>query len=64
LKVRNQKKIIERHLFLGRFLAVVGFWAKTHSAPVITAQLAKITILARMLFETFLLVIRNINFSL
>jgi hypothetical protein len=49
---------------LGSVSAVGDFWAQTYPTPVVTATLAKITILARMLFETFLLVFRKINFSL
>ena len=54
---------LKRRLFLGRCLAFAVFWDKTQSAPIVTARLAKIAILARMLFETFLLSFRNINFS-
>jgi len=54
---------LRRRLFLGRCLAFAVFWDKTQSAPIVTARLAKIAILARMLFETFLLSFRNINFS-
>jgi hypothetical protein len=57
-----EKKI--KRLFLGRFLAVGGFWAKTDCAPIVTAQLAKIAVFARMPFQAFLLFFRSINFSL
>jgi len=52
------------YLFPNRFPAFMVFWAKAHSAPVITAQLAKKAILALMLLEALMLFFRNINFSL
>jgi len=52
------------HLFLGRLLATAVFGAKTHSTPVVAAQLAGITVPAGMLFEAFILFLRNIYFAL
>jgi hypothetical protein len=52
------------YLFLISFQAFMVFGADTHSAPVVTAQLAKIAILARMLLVVLRLFFRNINFSL
>jgi len=51
-------------LFPKRFQAFIVFRAKTHSAPVVTARLAKKAILAWMLLEALMLFFRNINFSL
>jgi len=53
----------EDHLFPGRFLAVAVLWADTQSAPIVTAHLAEIAILARMLLGAFLLGFGNIDFS-
>ena len=39
------------------------FGANTQSAPIVTAHLAEIAILARMLFGAFLRYFGNINFS-
>jgi len=52
------------HLFPTRFPAFIVFGAKTHSAPVVTAQLAKKAILAWMLLEALMLFFRNIYFPL
>jgi hypothetical protein len=60
-KGRKRQRI---HLFLGRLLATAVFLAKTHSTPIVTAQLAGVAVPARMLFEAFILFFRNINFSL
>jgi hypothetical protein len=52
------------YLLPTRFPTVMVFWAKTHSAPVVTARLAKKAILAWMLLKALMLFFRNINFSL
>ncbi|UCD32746.1 MAG: hypothetical protein JSV38_02315 [Desulfobacterales bacterium] len=52
------------HLFFQIFLAFVVVWGKTHVAPVIIAQLAKIAILARMFFKVFILLFWNVNLTL
>jgi hypothetical protein len=49
-KVNQGGNGTKRHLFLRRFLPFAVFWANTQSAPIITAHLAEIAILARMLF--------------
>jgi len=63
LKVKGRKRP-GMHLFLGRLLATAVFGAKTHSTPVVAAQLAGITVPAGMLFEAFILFLRNIYFAL
>jgi len=50
-------------LFLTRFGTFMIFGAKTHPAPVVTAQLAIKAILARMLLDVLRLFFRNINLS-
>jgi sulfite exporter TauE/SafE len=47
----------------GRFLSFAVVGANTQSAPVVTAHLAEIAILARMLFGAFLLYFGNENLS-
>jgi hypothetical protein len=49
---------------LKRCLALTFFRTQTHPAPIVTARLAKITLPARMLFKTFLLFFRDIDFAL
>ena len=53
----------ENHLFPGRFLAFAVLWANTQPAPIITAHLAEMAILAQMLLGAFLLGFGNIDFS-
>ncbi|MBW1607603.1 MAG: hypothetical protein JRJ74_05840 [Deltaproteobacteria bacterium] len=53
----------ENHLLAGRFPVFAVFGANTQSAPIVTAHLAEIAILARMLFGAFLRYFGNINFS-
>jgi len=61
--LRRTPIIGENHLFPGKFSAFAVLRANTQPAPIITAHLAEIAILARMLLGAFLLVFRNINFS-
>jgi hypothetical protein len=51
------------HLLLGRRLARTSFRALADPAPVVTAKLAKIALLARILFKAFQLFFRHINFA-
>jgi hypothetical protein len=55
---------MKRVLLIVEFRAVAVFWTQADSTPIVTAKLAKIAILARMLFRASLLFFRNINFPL
>jgi hypothetical protein len=53
----------ENYLLAGRFPAFAVLGANTQPAPIVTAHLAEIAILARMLFGAFLGYFGNINLS-
>jgi len=53
-----------KNLFWGRWLASTFFRTQADCAPVITAKLTKIALLARILVKAFLLFFRHINFAL
>jgi hypothetical protein len=52
-----------RNLFLGGCLAGTFFGSTAHAAPLVTAKLTEITLLARMLFKPFLLFFRDIDLA-
>jgi hypothetical protein len=56
--------IFIKNLFWGRCLALTFFRALADPAPIVTAKLTKIALLARILFKAFLLFFRHINFAL